>query len=358
MNDIVTPSQVMFARYLSFEGPMFRGRYVYKLPANPKFLDKCMAVIAATEGKLDAINMYDKCICSVGCLQLCEGGLFFVSSLLGNIIEMCGPDVVLKPLEPAMKSSNVSFKKFDKLGWKFVFNDEKGIVNSTEKQREMFLKCSGLVGTWNDNAREHAKLWASCMANIFNDERARNVQIEFNKSKLQGFVSPSVSKDFFKSDDGDPLWREVATAIYISYAANNPTWAARAYLAHAKRSLQPKFTKNWTIELTKALVYENGIKIYPIRYNAIRPVVESIWHVELPKSADDLKTWEPNEISKVYTVEDKKLYIEDSVVTKDLNIKENKVKEITNVQDEQGSSILKIIMMIVRFFAALFQGKK
>src|SRR5688500_5534365 len=85
----ITDAQVAWGSYLDFEGPWTRG--VHRMPpigADATIEEKTVAVIAATEGAaFDAVNMYDRCVLTVGCIQFCDGGQFSVCDMLGEVAQ-------------------------------------------------------------------------------------------------------------------------------------------------------------------------------------------------------------------------------------------------------------------------------
>src|SRR5512138_1105983 len=80
------PEDIKWSSYQTFEGPFFIGTQGFKLPEQPTFNDRILAVITATEGgHWNAINMYDRCIMTVGLIQWCEAGQYSVSDMLGAL---------------------------------------------------------------------------------------------------------------------------------------------------------------------------------------------------------------------------------------------------------------------------------
>lgn len=285
--DVVTPEQIGWSSYASWEGAFFRGRHKYTLPDSPDFWDKVLLVITTTEGgSYDAVNMYDRCVLSVGLIQWCDAGYMLSTKMLGHVAETCGVQAVTGPLSEALKSSNATFRKFPE-GWRFQFLDERGVVNSSNLQRELYLKGTGLKNSWTSSQKAHAKLWAAGMANIWNDPAARAAQLSYTKPKLTIFATPEVKKDLFDSTEGNRA--EAARAIYTSFAANIPLVASKMYKEHTASTKAEKFSDRWIAEMAAKLTWGPGIAIYPKRYDSIRPVVERLWGVTLPHNAQALK---------------------------------------------------------------------
>ena len=294
-------SQVYWGKYQSFEGPIFMGSIRYELPKNPDDLDKFLHVITSTEGgKYDAINMYDQCIISVGLIQWCEAKQYSVSNMLGQVADKCGVDAVLKPLNPILLQIGATFKKNAKGQWRFHFNDERGEVNTVEKQQQLFWDCDGKKGSWTPELRARAKLWAACTANIWENQDAQNVQLEFTKKRLVWFITPSAQKVLF---DGQPStgWVGALRGGYFSFAANLPAIADKHLKIAIKNLKSPKWSKEWCTGVLKELTFGPNIAIYPTRYNKIREVLEQTWGVELPKTAELLRQWTEPAVDNVAT---------------------------------------------------------
>lgn len=292
----VTVDKIGWSAYKDYEGPFFHGVQGFTLPSNPSEADSYLAVITAAEGgHYDAINMYDRGIISVGVIQWIESGQYSVSSMLGFVAEKCGIDAVMVPLKPALDMCNATFKKNAKGQWRFFFNDVKGEVDSLEKTRILFLGCPGLKGTWTPEAKVRAKTWAACVANVWSTEDARRAQNDFTKPKLlPWFVLPEAKATLFGPEPGDG-WVGALRAAYVSFGVNLPSIAnAQLKLAVANLKSQ-KWSADWCTGVLKQLTFGPNIGIYPLRYNGIRPVLEQIWGVSLPKTAKDLQAWQEPE---------------------------------------------------------------
>lgn len=291
---LITTKDIKWGSYREHEGPFFRGVHKYKLPSRPDIPDKFIATIAATEGSaFDAINMYDSMIISNGIIQWAEAGQFSVSDMLGAVATKVGVDYVLTVLEPALKLSNATFKKSDTGKWRFFVNGS--IVDTVTKQRSLFLGCSGRIGSWSESTKLYAKVWAACVANIWDLQEAREVQIEYTKKRLMGFVTTK-AKEILFSDVAQNLsvgWTGAVRAAYLSFAANLPAVAALQLEKVVNTTIHPKWSENWCISVIKSLTFGPGIAIYPTRYDKIRPVIEEQFGVELPKTSSDLRAWEP-----------------------------------------------------------------
>jgi len=291
----VTPDKIGWSSYSSYEGPFFGGVQSFHLPAAPDESDRYLAVITAAEGgHYDAINMYDPGIVSVGIIQWIEAGQFSVSGMLGQVIADCGSDAVMVPLKPALDLCNATFKKNAAGRWRFFFNDNKGEVDSQEKTRILFLGCTGLKGQWTPEAKVRAKLWASCLANVWVTEEARHSQNVYTRIRLPGFVMADAKAVLFDSQPNTG-WVGAVRAAFMSFAINRPSSANAMVKAAAATLKSPKWSPDWCIGVLKQLTFGPNIAIYPIRYNGVRPVLESLWGVTLPKTAHDLSLWQEPE---------------------------------------------------------------
>lgn len=295
----VTPKDVAWGSYQAYEGPFFRGSIRYSMPDSPTEGDRRLRVLTATEGgAYDAINMYDRCIVSVGLIQWCEARYFLVSKLLHSVAEAMGPQVVIGPLKPALDLCCAEFRKNARGLWRFHFKDGRGEVDTIEKQQQLFLGCDGLKGSWSATAKMRARLWASCMANVWHDERAQRVQAKYTVDRLTAFLMKEGRSILFDKTVPNEGWVGALRAAYLSFAGNLPAVANKHIQLAVARLKSPKWSPEWCIGVLQELTFGPRIKIYPHRYEAIRPWLERLWGgVELPKTADELKAWaEPDNV--------------------------------------------------------------
>jgi len=291
---MATSANVSWGSYKQYEGPIYLGKCTYKLPENPTEEDEWIRIITATEGgKYDAMNLYDRCILSSGLIQWCEGGQYSVSDMLGGVVRKLGS--LPSPLP-------VRFDRNEKGRWRFFF-DSGEEVDTTPEQQQLFLQCNGLKGSWTPEAKEHAKQWAAAVATIWEDPKAQQVQVEYTAKRLMGFVLPDARKVLDAAPPNNPIGKAFKAA-YLSFAANNPSWANK----HLQRGLQNPYspwTTDWLIDILKELTFGPKVTIYPIRYNAIRKVLESMYGVNLPDFATELEQWQKdNGIEYVYSTEE------------------------------------------------------
>ncbi len=285
------PDEIKWSSYQNFEGPFFLGKSKFVMPEQPTFNDKILAVITATEGgSWNAINMYDRCICTVGLIQWCEGGQFSVSDMLGKLVE---DDVGhFNGLMGMMNVLGLDFKKNTKGRWRFHFRDQRGEVDRTIEQQQMFLmNSSGHKGTWDDRSREYAKNWAAALSTLYESPVAIQSQRDYTVPRLYGFAL-STAQALFKMPEakGTPVGQAFICA-YLSFAANNPARADRSLQEALKTwepSRGPMWSPRWLNHVMERLTFASGVTIYPHRYNAIRPVLERLFGLDLPDHAQQL----------------------------------------------------------------------
>lgn len=374
---MVQPHDVSWGRYKEYEGPVFWGTVKHRLPKNPTESDRIIAVFTATEGgHYDAINMYDKCIISVGIAQWCEASQYSVSNMLGVLIETHGLDSVTKHLMPAMEASNVMLKKNSAGKWRFFFNDGRGEINTVARQREMFLgaaeelntkKAMGLRGTWTPELTAHAKLWAACMANVWQSPEACVVQAKYTADKFKWFALTYAQTHLFDEGGESTNWVGAIRAAYLSFAGNNPKRANEQLKIELEASPLEKWSPEWCIGILKRLTFGPEIEIYPKRYNDIRPVLESLWGIELPANAKALSDWtypvtqvEPDVAAPVVIAE-VPIVLNERETMPDLAVVRAKEVEAAIKQipfPAKGDSPLAVLVKIFSWILQFFAGKK
>lgn len=286
-----TPTQILWGKYGGFEGPFYPGTIKYSIQPNAPEGEKRLRVITATEGgTFDSVNMYDSCIISVGLIQWCESKYNLTSRLLDYVIKKAGQEPVLIALQPALDYCCAELKQNASKQWRFHFKDSRGEVKTPEMQRELFLGCDGKVGSWTPQAKIRAKLWASCMANIWKNESARAAQVTYTVQWLTSFVMQDVKSIIFDAEKDEGLVG-ATRAAFLSFAANNPLNAAKHLKIATEASKGTKWSEEWCVDVLRELTFGPGTKIYPGRYDKIRPILESLWGVKLPIDSTSLKNW-------------------------------------------------------------------
>lgn len=270
--------RIGWGSYDQWEGPWFKGSLPYELPENPAFLDKVLAVITATEGgAYDAINMYDRCVATVGVIQWGEVcARRAVSRMLGLCHER-DPDL----LRAHLGEAGLLMRSVGSGGW----------VISADGQTDphfVFLGgSSGRKGQWNDAQKAYARRVAATLASVWKVPEFRAAQLDFTRPKLLDFAFGNAAGLFAGTFPIDG-WDGALRAGYLSFAANLPAVATRRVTVDVLRARNSKAV---TIDLLRRLTFEPKVAIYPHRYNKIRPVLEQLFGVDLPDFAEDLRRW-------------------------------------------------------------------
>jgi len=285
---MVAVGEIGWGSYKEYEGPYYLGRHRFTLPPNPSEDHKLVAVITATEGgAFDAYNGYDRCKCSSGLIQWCEARMFGVSGMLGAVVEKLGRSA-LSPLLDFLGTFRADFQQDLRGRWRFRLGSD--IVDTDDEQnRLLFLRSNGKKGTWDTASREHARRFAAAVSTVWESPAAAEVQLQYTAQRVLGFRTPFAKSVFPPELLEGNAWARAAHAAYISFAANNPTWASQSLqVARAETGASPESAEGVTTIL-RYLTFHKGITIYPHRYNKIRPVVEQLYGVELPDFAEELK---------------------------------------------------------------------
>lgn len=287
---MITVDQVGWTGYLNFEGPWFRGQQGLEPVWVTNTLDqKILAVITATEGgHYDAINMYDRMICSVGLIQWGDAGQFSVCEMLGEVAGTATE--ALTYLQSYVSTRGYTFQKTMK-GWRFVKGSD--IVDTISKQQALYLGGSnGQKGQWNDTQKEWAKGFVKVMQLVWDNPKAREAQLQFTAARLRGFAMPTARSILFNdagAADADQNIVQAAQAAFLSFAANLPAVASTQLIKLDTQA--PKWSLEWLDALLRQLTFGPQIAIYPHRYDAIRPVLERLWGLDLPDTDAELAQW-------------------------------------------------------------------
>jgi len=291
-------SDIGWAKYRNFEGPLYKGVCKFDMPSTSSVGEdyKRLAVITATEGgKFDNVNMYDRCIVSLGLVQWCEASMFGTSNMLGAVANLYPKAIT--PVLDRCAETGYEFKQL--AGGKWRFHAVKGEVIDTvpEQQRLFLLNSDGTQGSWDNESKDHAKKWACALSDVFQDPVAQKLQVQYTVEKLMGFVMPSAKPVMFTPvPGGDEKWMLAAQAAFLSFSANLPAVAAKHLNIFMSSGCEAvKFSPTWVVGLLKELTFGPEIMIYPARYNAIRPVLEKLYGIDLPDFADELKKWHEKE---------------------------------------------------------------
>ena len=287
---MVTANEIGWGKYRQYSGPFYRGKFGYVLPSNPRPEDMQMAVITATEGgHYDAWNGYDVCGWTSGLIQWCERGQYSVSDMLGAVYEEVGADAIAA-VEAFAKDCGLKFDLNKKGRYRFHFLDARGEVDSQKEQQQLFyVNGDGTQGSWTETTKLYAKHWAALISSVWENPEAQAVQVEYTAKRLTGFLLPFAKSVFAPMPQTD-IARGLYAA-YLSFAANNPTWANKSLTNATSTTLATPWTQGWAIDILKELTFGPGVAIYPHRYNAIRPVLEKLYGMNLPDFDTELKAW-------------------------------------------------------------------
>jgi len=287
---MVSAAAIGWGSYGAYEGPYHKGKCPYVLPGSPSEDEKVMAVITATEGgKFDAFNGYDSCGWTSGIIQWIEKGQYSISDMMGVAAEK---DAILVTSFLAMGLQyGLSFKRNAKGQWRLFFSDARGgEVNTYDEQKQLFyLHGDGTKGTWDDESKQYARKWAAAISTVWEDPTAQQAQLEFTTERLAWFMQP-YAKGIFASMPDTDIARGVRAA-YLSFAANNPTWANKALKVGVNSTSAAPWTMDWVVAVLKSLTFSPQVAIYPHRYDCIRPVLEQVYGLQLPDFSKELKTW-------------------------------------------------------------------
>jgi hypothetical protein len=286
---MATSQDIGWGTYREYEGPFYQGKASFLLPASPSESDKILAVITATEGgRWDAYNGYDRCICTSGLIQWCEAGQYSVSDMLGAVAEL--DRALIANVDSFAAKKGVDFKKNARGRYRFVFRDQRGEVSDITEQKQLFLlRSNGKRGTWDAESKQHAKGWAAAISSVWEQPAAQRIQGTYTAARLSGFALPFAARALAAAPKND--LGAAFKAGYLSFAANNPSWANQHLEIATKASVAPAYSLNWLVEVLKALTFGPKVAIYPHRYARIRPVLEKLYSVDLPDLAEDLKAW-------------------------------------------------------------------
>lgn len=288
----ISMSDIKWGTYKDFEGPWTLGRWKYVLPKEPSDSEKIMAVITATEGGgYDVVNMYDSCLWTLGIIQWCNRPpQHSVDNMMGVLFAQ-DP----KLIAPVTDLAEERGYKFRSVGGSPRFIDKDyHTVSTVELQQKLFFGTStGQKGRWRSDAdREWAKRWCLASALIWDNPVARSLQVKYTTPKLESFFAYGAGKEVLKQMPDTPVghaWR----AMYLSFAANNPAKTAAAVENALRDSagLMEPWTEVWLANMAQHMIFDPGISIYPHRYSKIRPVIEKMWGVDLPDTAEQAKQW-------------------------------------------------------------------
>ncbi len=281
---MIDPSQVRWAKYRTFEGPVFAGNM--PVPAaglDAPFHAKVLAITAAAEGGgFNATQMWDSGLLSVGAIQFIDAGTFNVCNMLGEVADKCGLGLLLQKLQPALNVSNAQFGKTSDGKWRFSQNGV--IVNTTAAQKMLYFgdMNGNALGSYDDKKRLRVKAWVVCMANVWDIPGACDVQMEFTLRNLKsGFVWGNLKSELFSSGVSEDGYIGAMKAMLLAYAVNAPAVVVKMYDG-ARNNGKEKFSPEWCLEVLRHVVVNGNIDVWKARWGAKLPLVETAFGVKLP----------------------------------------------------------------------------
>lgn len=285
---MIAVNEIGWGSYGNYEGPFFMGKAPVKV-FNASTPEMAVMVTAAAEGgHYDAWNGYDSCGWTSGAIQWCEHHQWSVSDMIGQVAEQ-HPEL-LTGVQAYATSVGAQFMLAQNGKWRFAFRDQRGVVDNEQKQMQLFYKTgNGNKGSWSPDGRLYAKGWAAAISSLWQDPDAQAVQRVFTYSRLGQFITPS-AKAFLETRPMGPT-ADAVYAAYVSFAVNNPSWASNSLQRALSSSTMAFFSEEHLIHILKHLTFDPGVAIYPARYNAIRPVLEQLYGVQLPDLAGELQAW-------------------------------------------------------------------
>jgi hypothetical protein len=285
---MVKISDIRWGSYNTYEGPYYKGTCKLNLDCK-NFVEKAFQVTSAAEGNLDSINMYDSALMTCGALQFIDRvPQFSICEMLGRIASTDeGLKLINDTLAPALRQSNATFKKNASGRWRFFLPGDVEVSSATLQQR-LYFNGPNTKGTFTPDRIAYAKTWAMCMANLWQNSSAQKVQIDYTiKSLLQSYVVGD-GKLLFDNEHESEGWIGAVRAAYISFSVNLPAIAAKFVGSSIKSSKFERYSPEWCLNVIHAMTF-SGVKIWPQRYDNIRPELERLFGVTLPKNAVELQ---------------------------------------------------------------------
>jgi hypothetical protein len=284
---MVKISDIHWGKYSNYEGPYYKGTCRLNLDCK-NFVEKVFQVTSAAEGALDAVNMYDSAICTIGALQYIDRvPQFSVCEMLGILASTDnGMQLINDTLAPALKQSNATFEKNSAGKWRFFLSGNVE-VNNSSLQQKLYFKGPNTLGSFTPERVVYAKTWAMCMVNLWQNADAQRVQIEYTMKNLLKSYIVGDGHLLFDNENESEGWIGAVRAAYVSFSVNMPSIAAKFAGTSIKASKYEKYSPQWCLDVIYAITF-SGIKIWPQRYNNIRPELERLFGVVLPKNSVEL----------------------------------------------------------------------
>lgn len=281
MSDI----KLSWSSYEGYEGWMHRGtaRILVK-PSDPP-LRKLLGVVTSTEGGCaDAYNGYDRAIWSIGHIQL-AGSIGLAGALIASIRNQS--PLAYEPLKAWMGEHSLDFGPGGQL-----LSQGKPVPSGS--MARVLYGCSAQIGSYTPENKEQAASFARAVIECLRGPEAPEIAEQHVMARLLTFASAFAVQllGLRRESLATSGWLGAAQAAFLSFSANNTEIADAQLREVVKRvgSFDPN-KKEHVHEMLRQLTYGPFIAIYPERYNAIRPKLESFYGVDLPDTGAQLDAW-------------------------------------------------------------------
>lgn len=289
---MVLPSELTWAEqgYVDrngdhWQGYIWPGRSPWVPPAVMTDDQKFGRVVMATESAgcfLDAAQSYDVMGLTVGAIQWGEIRSWAVTKMFGACYAQ--DPKLLEPLRPVMDRCRVSMQQRSTGAWRWRLRDGTW-VDTPEKQSKLLrLNSSGKIGTWDAASKEVNALWVAGSASVFQIPAAQQVQLAYTFAQIRSFALPEAKKILWgpETPSKEEGIHGALRAIYLSFAANNPTIAQTRLLEAVRQSKAVRWSDDWVADVLNELVFGPDIAFYPKRYGDLLKVVPGLYGVSLP----------------------------------------------------------------------------
>lgn len=281
---MISIDKIRVGKYKQYTGPWYPGSVHLDFNAltyeSPEHMKRMYTISSTEGGSPDAINMYDVMILTVGIIQWGDRKQFKVCELLGKIVE-AGCD--WSTIKDYAAQRGYVFNK-TAIGYRW-FDMGANMVAEPTQQQVLYLKNSNGVSWPDDGSLDWAKGWAAAMQDVLCKPDAVDVQVKYTLDHLLGFVMPNVMPKLFIETDNDIV--KAMQSIYLSFAANNPSYAGVHYNIAQSKGLEFG-TLDWLVETVKEMTFGPGVGIYAERYNKMRAVVERFYNIDIPDNSTEL----------------------------------------------------------------------
>ena len=255
---------IVRAEYGGYAGLMHRGTTPYRATPSSEPLHKLVSVTCVTEGgTFEAANTYDRCVISLGLIQLC-GAIGNLFPLMRSILEQL-PAEALKPLRDWERKYQVHFLA--------------SLAPSSQNVMAMRLfGCGGRVGDWTEESYQRVEELLEAICPILGHPLARRIQLDLVASTILNYVMPDTHRILFQDLPSDG-WIGALQAAVVSFSANLPAVADRHFRAYVSENGPIRAERDYVAGAIEAMTNRPKIAIYPHRRTAILPEIERLYGV-------------------------------------------------------------------------------